>query len=489
MVGGSNAPFFDRGGIVRKQIIKTLALVLVFALILSAAAPPKAAAVIPEGLLIAAAIALTMGTCVAITMIAADSAGMTGAIQVAAEKGLQDTAEFTENLIRGFNEARGMAFTQFLLMMAKGARITRDGALALGEEVSAWLTDFFDWSWSEEGGNLQASAVPVQGASTDYDPSSIENPSIDLTGYGVVHAFNEWVRDTTNPNSSVWTLDGSGFYVGIGTSAVSLGMSVFNTYSGGSLINTAAIQTVNGLTYYQGLANNTASFPNSNLYLNKTIVNTSDSTSLQRAKVVYIVSHAEKEVESNVDTNVLQLPAEGAIDTNILNLPDQITLPPVQGTATADSYLGAVRDAIYEGSGTLDYTDANDIAGTATLEMDGTATVDQVASGAGQLEGSTEVAEGVGSPTLDNYSIDLRDFFPFCIPFDLYDMLHLMSGSRAAPQVHWEFYAPGPNGMQTYNLDLDFSVLDPVASVLRTMELLAFGFALALATKKLLMGS
>lgn len=343
----------------RKQIIKTLALVLVFAFLLSAAAPPKAAAVIPEGLLIAAAIALTMGTCVAITMIAADSAGMTGAIQVAAEKGLQDTAEFTEKLIRGFNEERGMLFTQFLLLMVKGARITRDGALALGEEVSAWLTDFFDWAWSEDGGNLKSFAVPLEGGAINYDPATIENPSIDLTGYGVVHAFNEWVFDTNDSNSVVWTLDGSGFYVGIGSVAVSLGPSVFHTYSNGSLINTATSKYVDGITFYEGLANSFGTqHKNSNLALNKTIVNTSDSYLLQRAKVVYIVGHASKDFETNVDTNVLQLPAEGAIDTNILNIPDQLVLPPVQGTATADSYLGAVRDAIYEGTGTLDYTEA-----------------------------------------------------------------------------------------------------------------------------------
>lgn len=480
----------------RKQIIKTLALVLVFAFLLSAAAPPKAAAVIPEGLLIAAAIALTMGTCVAITMIAADSAGMTGAIQVAAEKGLQDTAEFTEKLIRGFNEKRGLLFTQFLMMMVKGARITRDGALALGEEVSAWLTDFFDWAWSEDGGNLVASAVQT---STVYDPSTITNPEIDISGIGLIPIANDFNVYVSERSQYVVSSSNIGVAYKVPASSTTTVFNFYSTEAGTtySIYDLISDRTTsyNITTYYtfsygRVYAGGVAYKDKNNPVLYPYLSASSDYE--LREKIGYILFNPETTVTGDYDepdTNVLQLPAEGAIDTNILNIPDQLVLPPVQGTATADSYLGAVRDAIYEGTGTLDYTDANDIAGTATLEMTGTATVDQVASGASQLEGSTEVAEGVGSPTLDNYSIDLRDFFPFCIPFDIYDMLNLMSGSRAAPQVHWEFYVPGPNGMETYNLDLDFSVLDPVASVLRTMELLAFGVALALATKKLLMGS
>ena len=94
---------------------------------------------------------------------------------------------------------------------------------------------------------------------------------------------------------------------------------------------------------------------------------------------------------------------------------------------------------------------------------------------------ATEPYTGTGA-----YTLALADFFPFCIPFDIYNMLSLLSADPVAPAFTWQFYVPGGG---TIPIEVDLSVFNTVASVLRTMEILGFCVGLAVGTKKLLFGS
>ena len=89
-------------------------------------------------------------------------------------------------------------------------------------------------------------------------------------------------------------------------------------------------------------------------------------------------------------------------------------------------------------------------------------------------------------PATGDYTLPLADFFPFCIPFDLYKMLSLLSASPEAPAFTWQFYAPGG---ETIPIEVDLSQFNTVASVLRAVETLAFCVGLGFVTKKLLFGS
>lgn len=82
------------------------------------------------------------------------------------------------------------------------------------------------------------------------------------------------------------------------------------------------------------------------------------------------------------------------------------------------------------------------------------------------------------------YVVDLRDFFPFCIPFDVYDMLAILAAEPVAPKVDWVFNF-GKFGSYTFAVDL--AKFDTVARLLRDFELLAFCIGLAMATKKLIL--
>lgn len=91
----------------------------------------------------------------------------------------------------------------------------------------------------------------------------------------------------------------------------------------------------------------------------------------------------------------------------------------------------------------------------------------------------------VPSAGLDYFSISLSDYFPFCIPFDIYDFLVCLNADPVAPVIEWEIYLPGGD---TYPLEIDLSVFDSVAQLLRVLELLVFCIGLAAKTRDLIKG-
>lgn len=81
---------------------------------------------------------------------------------------------------------------------------------------------------------------------------------------------------------------------------------------------------------------------------------------------------------------------------------------------------------------------------------------------------------------------ELKDKFPFCIPWDIYYALVLLEDEREAPVFDFELDL-GPAG--SYHIVIDFSEWDDIAALLRTLELLAFIIGLAIATKHLMGGT
>ena len=86
-----------------------------------------------------------------------------------------------------------------------------------------------------------------------------------------------------------------------------------------------------------------------------------------------------------------------------------------------------------------------------------------------------EIEESLGGATPD-----LKDVFPFCIPFDIFAILTVFKvENRKAPVVSFTF-------IDGNNITLDLSRFDTVAALLRTLELIAFIVGLAVATRKLI---
>jgi hypothetical protein len=79
---------------------------------------------------------------------------------------------------------------------------------------------------------------------------------------------------------------------------------------------------------------------------------------------------------------------------------------------------------------------------------------------------------------------DLEKVFPFCIPFDLYDMVAIFAADPVAPQFDWPIYFQG----QEYDIDVDLSEFDTVAATGRVLLTVLFLIGLAFVTRDLIRG-
>ena len=84
-------------------------------------------------------------------------------------------------------------------------------------------------------------------------------------------------------------------------------------------------------------------------------------------------------------------------------------------------------------------------------------------------------------PEMLPYALNLTDFFPFCIPFDIYDFFSALIAAPEAPQFHWEIQDLSG---RSYSIDIDLSCWDSLAATFRSMQLALFIVGLAVASRK-----
>lgn len=161
------------------------------------------------------------------------------------------------------------------------------------------------------------------------------------------------------------------------------------------------------------------------------------------------------------------------VDTNIDVVADAGT-GAIDGVITADKYYPiGIPDL---GTSIYDQTQAG--AQTGTKE-------DVITSEADAVKDSTkEDADSFAIGPMSDYTMQLKDFFPFCIPFDIYDLLNCLSADPEAPSFDWKIPVLGQDNI----IHVDLAQFNTVASILRTMELLAFCVGLAFVTKHLIQG-
>lgn len=85
-------------------------------------------------------------------------------------------------------------------------------------------------------------------------------------------------------------------------------------------------------------------------------------------------------------------------------------------------------------------------------------------------------------PSFDEFQIpSLQSFFPFCIPFDLLDMMRALNASPVAPS--FTFACPLPGGGVHY-VNIDLSAWNGVASTIRSVTMAIYVVVLANSTRK-----
>lgn len=101
-------------------------------------------------------------------------------------------------------------------------------------------------------------------------------------------------------------------------------------------------------------------------------------------------------------------------------------------------------------------------------------------SGTGTGTG-TGTGSGSWNPPKTPMSVDLTQFFPFCIPFDLFEFFKLLHAEPVAPVLYWEM---ADLAGQTYSISIDLSEWDSVAQLFRRLQLFLFICGLAVASRK-----
>lgn len=99
------------------------------------------------------------------------------------------------------------------------------------------------------------------------------------------------------------------------------------------------------------------------------------------------------------------------------------------------------------------------------------------------------VPKPVDNSDVKDYTLTgIQKVFPFCIPWDFYLLVKTLSAEPKAPKFEWTITYFDRKKKKEEKLEIDFSVFDSVAKVLRTMELLAFIIFLTLKTRDLIKG-
>lgn len=166
----------------------------------------------------------------------------------------------------------------------------------------------------------------------------------------------------------------------------------------------------------------------------------------------------------------------------------------------ADVYRGYQKELSGTGVGTGTGTGALTMDLTKTGVMDDvskpeltlplTATQAGVVASTGTTPTSGDVLPpdpGGGTVNVDGLKLpDLRDVFPFCVPFDLINLVSALDAEPKAPV----FKVPVDFGFAGYSeeVSIDFSRFDKVAAALRWGETLLFIAGLILITRKIIQG-
>ena len=133
------------------------------------------------------------------------------------------------------------------------------------------------------------------------------------------------------------------------------------------------------------------------------------------------------------------------------------------------------------GAGVIDRTDAGDMV----IDDDGVTEKEWTYSPAIPTTPDITLPDTPeASKELKDYTLaGLEKLFPFCLPFDLIDFIKVLDAQPEAPCFTIPFMYPTKDGLAKYDITIDLSQFDSVASLLRDMECLLFIVGLIMITR------
>lgn len=157
----------------------------------------------------------------------------------------------------------------------------------------------------------------------------------------------------------------------------------------------------------------------------------------------------------------------------------------IEGDIAIDAAVDSVLDKLATGELTWEdyWLDISQTGSIPTVKVEDTTTGEIVDKPLGGDTGGSDkdpVVVPEYSTDPNEYSIDLKRFFPFCIPFDLYDFLSCLAADPETPKI--DFVFPFLDG-QVFPIYIDLSPYDDIAQIVRNMELFSFVILLAVVTR------
>lgn len=163
--------------------------------------------------------------------------------------------------------------------------------------------------------------------------------------------------------------------------------------------------------------------------------------------------------------------------------------------------LTKIRQLLGELTGTLEGAKENvgygegAIAGEAGQTIAGTAdkviadTLEQAQAGAGEAEGEGEAGGEASKEEAEKYTADWTGLFPFCIPFDLIDMLKAMQSNRVAPVIDIPVKFHFGNAVNyDHTFTVDFDDYSEFIEIFRVLQIVGFSVGLILITRQIIKG-
>ena len=361
--------------------------------------------------------------------------------------GLQQAAQTITDFVNGVK-----GFVSVVAGAVTGGSLNTK--LMLGAGIVSALDAFWNWIITDKLGGTSVDSTDFTSEAGNIYYTQGWPSSGHLDSFPVVFASNGYKvvgYTSSSPQREHKYIFGFDTANGIGFCILSPDGN-FGVWWGPSFANSWALNATNT---YNGLYYNSASGSWGS------IVNVPHFSSLEAGlnaayqSIVLNVGAGDLTVEPDAGVDVLGFPDSDEVDY----VPSDAVIPwniPYDSTKDTDDYIDAA------------FADA--VSGDLTIGEEGEV---------------VQPVPGVG-PVGDYVAVGLGDVFPFCIPFDIYDFLSALAADPVAPSFTAELAFPeAVGGSQYVELDFDTPTFNQLASILRTMELLAFIVGLALLTRSM----
>lgn len=502
------------------------ALILLLVILAGTILPCYSQAVVAEAILITGVVSVTLGLVLDLLTVCMGSSAMDGALRNQARSMSISPRQRLAQIYSDWRDARDKTMDDVAAIVQRGLHYGDNGDLYLDAELADTVTDVLGYAWTEQDLEGYAPVGAADGLLTDgthdvalltfgdeLTSSSGVNPVYVESDAYLYTKFSDYYRHfyigSVDPSTQWYaylTVTDNG---GTGSSLnvfYTMYLSPVNSYARRAVeVHTNASEG----TYYsvgRVVSSPVGSWVSQSVMKDSaTDSGVSGSISLplysSQITVDFDALQAVSDVigdPSHLDTGTgvqLQISQAATLTTDVVD-PDtrqRILVnnwisaiaryyDQVAGTAADGATVGeAVEIPVYDDTGeqigvgslSIPLDTAVPVTGVsdATISQDATAATDVVA------------ADQAG---LDDLTLDLTAYFPFCVPFDIYRIFAMWDATAEAPVIEWRVLVPQLN--VDLPLTIDLSPFDDVAALLRQLEVIAFAVGLAVMTKRLIQG-